>query len=366
MAQVKVDAAPQYPSKVLDPSALGFGETFSPNFFVMQFENGRWQDPRIEPLKNLILHPASLVFHYAQTIFEGLKAYRQTDDTVVLFRPELNAERFNRSAARMAMPMVEKNLFLEALHELVQTERHFVPMAPGSLYLRPTMIASDACIGIRSSTRFIFYILALPTGAYFKEAGMGTRPIDVLVSHSVVRAFYGGTGDIKTGANYAVTLQITSTAREHGCSQVLFLDAVNRNAIEEMGGMNVFFVRDGRLITPPLSGTILAGVVRQSILDMAGDVGLEAVEAPVLLSEILPAIADGSVTEAFACGTAACIAPIGRLRFEDRSSVTLGHGEVGSVAARLYDALQAIYYGRAPDPYGWTKPVCRIDAPLAS
>jgi len=353
-----------FPTGPRDPSILGFGENFSPNFFVMEFTDGTWGEPRIEPLTPFVLHPASLVFHYAQTIFEGTKAYRQHDENIVLFRPELNARRFNRSAARMGMPPVDESLFVEGLHQLVSTERYFVPPGPGSLYLRPTMIATDPFLGIRSSKSFLFYILALPTGAYFKEAGMGTKPVDVFVSESVVRAFAGGTGDVKTGANYAVTLQITTTARDHGCSQVLFLDAVNRHAVEEMGGMNIFFLREGRLVTPPLSGTILAGVVRQSILEMASDLGLDALEAPITIEDILAGVADGSITEAFACGTAACVAPIGHLRFENGTTVTLGDGGVGPISARLYDALQGIYYGRIRERFGWIQAVCQLESTL--
>ena len=224
------------------------------------------------------------------------------------------------------------------------------------------MIATEECIGVKSSKKFLFYILALPTGAYFKEAGIGAKPVDVLVSESVVRAFPGGTGNVKSGANYAVTLEITKVAFERGCSQVLFLNASNRNAVEEMGGMNVFFVRGQELLTPPLSGTILPGVVRQSILELAGSLGLSATETPVLMDEVRRDISRGLITEAFACGTAACVAAIAHFHFENGDLIKVGDGGVGPTATRIYDFLQGMYRGTVPDGFGWTRNVCKLEA----
>ncbi|HEX4167321.1 MAG TPA: aminotransferase class IV, partial [Bryobacteraceae bacterium] len=244
------------PGSPLDPKQIAFGKTFAPNMFVCDYKSGRWQDARLEPVHNFSLHPAALVFHYAQAIFEGLKAFRQVDDSIALFRPEKNAARFNRSAARMCMPELPEELFLTAITELTRVEEDYVLAEPGSLYLRPTMIGTEACIGVRSSSEFLFYILALPSGAYFPEAHGGPGAVHVLISKSVVRATRGGTGAVKAAANYAVTLKTISDAKQNNCAQVLFLDASQEQRVEEMGGMNIMFVEGGALVTPPLNDTI--------------------------------------------------------------------------------------------------------------
>lgn len=335
---------------------------FTPNFFLTEYRDGGWRNPRIQKIEPFTLHPAALVFHYSQTVFEGLKAFRQDDGRVVLFRPEMNAKRFQESADRLSIPPVDEHFFLQAIGELVENERHFLPGAPGCLYIRPTLIGIDATLGVKSASEFIFFILTLPSGGYFKGAGAGPGAIDVLVSQSVVRAASGGMGNVKAGGNYAVTLKITEDAKAIGCSQVLFLDARDRRYVEEMGGMNIMFVQNGRLRTPPLTDTILRGVTRESLLVLAADLGIEVSDAPIAIDEVVDGLKDGSVSEMFACGTAAVVIGINSLRFEDGSSIGTAIGAPGPLTTQLYETLVGIQYGRLPDRHGWIREVCAADA----
>lgn len=346
----------------LDPKDIEFGRTCTPNFFVAEYRGGRWHDPRIEALHRFSLHPAANVFHYGQAIFEGLKAYRHGDDRLALFRPEMNAHRFNASAARMGMPLVAEELFLEAVHRLVDVERAFVPEAPGTLYIRPTMIGTEAGLGVRSSTEFIFYVITLPSGGYFKEMVAGTGTVRVFVEQSTSRAAPGGTGAVKAAANYAVTLKTISDAKQRGCSQVLYLDAVRRKRVEELGGMNVFFVRNGELITPTLNGTILPGVTRASLLELGPSLGIPAREEDIDIDHVVAGIESGSISEAIACGTAATVVGISELVFEDGRTFRVGGGTLGPIAKRLFDEIQAIQFGTAKDPFGWISPVHALAA----
>jgi branched-chain amino acid aminotransferase len=350
-------SAQRTPPIPLDPKDIEFGRTCTPNFFVAEYRGGRWHEPRIEALHRFQLHPASNVFHYGQAIFEGLKAYRHGEEKVALFRPEMNAHRFDTSAARMGMPLVGEELFLEAVHRLVDIERAFIPEAPGTLYIRPTMIGTEPCLGVRSSNEFIFYVITLPSGAYFKEMLAGTGTVRVFVEQSTSRAAPGGTGAVKAAANYAVTLKTISDAKQRGCSQVLYLDAARRQRVEELGGMNVFFVRDGELITPTLNGTILPGVTRDSLLILGPSLGIPAREADIDIDEVVAGIRSGSITEAIACGTAATVVGISELVFEDGRTLQVGGGKLGPVTKRLFDEIQAIQFGTAPDPFGWISPV---------
>ena len=334
---------------------------FTPNFFVTEYRNGEWCNPRIQPVAPFALHPASLVFHYAQTVFEGLKAFRQQDGRVILFRPEMNAKRFQQSAERLSIPTVDEAFFVQAIHELVETERDFLPGEPGCLYIRPTAMGVDATLGVKSASEFIFFILTLPSGGYFKGAGEGPGAIDVLVSTSVVRTAPGLMGSVKAGANYAGTLTITEHAKAVGCSQVLFLDSHDHRYVEEMGGMNIMFVQGNLLRTPPLTDTILRGVTRDSLLVLAKDEGLDVSEGPITIDEVLAGVKDGSIAEMFACGTAAVVIGIRSLQFEDGSSVCTTSAP-GPVTTRLYEALTAVQYGRVPDRHGWVREVCPADA----
>jgi branched-chain amino acid aminotransferase len=356
---------PSVPAQPLDPRQLDFGKMFTPNFFVAEYRDGEWRNPRIQPLEPFSLHPASLVFHYAQTVFEGLKAFRQQDGRVVLFRPELNAVRFQQSADRLSIPRVDQDFFVQATRELVENERQYLPGEPGCLYIRPTVIGVDATLGVKSAGEFIFFILTLPSGGYFKGVGDGPGAIDVLVTTSVVRAAPGGMGSVKAGANYAGTLNITERAKAAGCSQVLFLDSQRHQYIEEMGGMNIMFVQGKVLRTPPLTDTILRGVTRDSLLVLARDHGLEVSEAPITIDEVVDGVTNGTIGEMLACGTAAVVIGIRTLQFEDGRAIRAAACP-GQVTKRLYDALTGVQYGRLPDAHGWIREVCPADLPEAA
>jgi branched-chain amino acid aminotransferase len=344
------------PTYSLAPEKIEFGRQCTPNFLISEYRDGRWNEPRVEALHNFSMHPASNVFQYGQAIFEGLKAYRQPNDRVVLFRPELNAHRFEESALRMGMPPIDEEVFLEGARVLVDMERSFIPEAPGTLYLRPTMIGTEPSLGVRASNEFIFYIITLPSGSYFKEV-QGTAAVRVFVEQSTSRAAPGGTGSIKAAANYAVTLKSIRDAKERGCSQVLFLDATRRQRVEEMGGMNVFFVRNGELITPRLNGTILPGVTRASLLELGPDLGIPAAEFDIDIDQVVEEAQSGVITEAFACGTAATVVGISELVFADGRTVPMGDGQAGPITTRLFEAIHAIQFGRTPDRFGWTHDV---------
>ena len=330
----------------------GFGKVYTDHMVTVRYRVGEgWHDARLHPRKPLTLDPATAVFHYAQEIFEGLKAYRLEDGGLALFRPEQNARRFNASARRMAMPELPEELFLASVEELARHEREWIPGGEGgSLYLRPFMIAIDPFIGVRPASEFLYMVLSVSTGAYFK----GAEVVSLYVSEDYTRAAPGGMGAAKTGGNYASSLVAQAEAIRRGCDQVVFLDAVERKWVEELGGMNIFFVRDGKtLVTPPL-GTILPGITRDSILQIARDEGLEAVELPYSIDDWRREANDGRLTEAFACGTAAVVTPIGRV-VTATDEFTIGAGGPGQLAGRLKDRLTGIQRGRLPDPHGWVR-----------
>lgn len=326
----------------------------------MKYANGSWQAPVVEPLHDFNLHPAALVFHYAQAIFEGLKAYRWPDGSIALFRPDMNARRFNSSARRMNMPEVPEQLFLDAVNNLVDLERAFVPPEPGSMYIRPAMIATEACLGVKASKEFTFFILTLPSGAYFPNAPAGAGSIRVQIAENAARAAHGGTGNVKAAANYAVTLKTIEESKKNHCDQVLFLDATGGRFVEEMGGMNIFFVREGELLTPPVHDTILAGVTRDSIIHLARHLHIPVAETPLQIDEVVRDIEAGKITEAMACGTAAVITGINSFRFEDGRIIELGRAP-GPVSSRLFEILTGIQFGREKDPFGWVRRVEKAD-----
>jgi branched-chain amino acid aminotransferase len=344
------------PASPLDPARIQFGKTFSPHFFVAEYRDGAWGEARIAPLENFSLHPGALVLHYAQEIFEGLKAFIQPDGSVALFRPEMNARRFQASAERMAMPKVDEKLFLDAVLELAGIDRAWVPEYPGSLYIRPTMIATQPYVGVSSSTEYKFYVVTLPAGKYFATLETGPGAADVLVSESLVRAWPGGTGNVKTAANYAITLQITAKATVAGLNQVLFLDSSPQRRVEELGGMNVMFVEDGGLVTPPLGGTILPGITRDSVIALARDLGLSVREYAYTLDELIDGVKSGKITEAIACGTAAVVTGIRTLCFENGTRLAVGGAQApGPITCTLFEQLQGIQYGRLRDKFGWLR-----------
>jgi branched-chain amino acid aminotransferase len=334
-----------------------FGRVFTDHMVSAQWTRERgWFDAELTAYAPLTVDPASVVLHYAQEVFEGLKAYRQPDGGVALFRPEKNAQRMVRSCARLALPAFPEDAFVEACELLVRTDADWVPEGDGtSLYLRPFMFADEVGLGVRPTDSARFLLIASPAGNYFSGP---LRPVSLWLSQEYVRAAPGGTGAAKTGGNYAASLVAQQEAIDNGCDQVVFLDAVEHRWLEELGGMNIFLVMDdGRLVTPEVSGTILEGITRDSIITLARDHGYEVEERKVDVDEWRKGAADGSVVEVFACGTAAVITPIGALRWPGGEAVA-GSGEPGATTMALRKALMDIQYGRAEDTHGWVRRVC--------
>jgi branched-chain amino acid aminotransferase len=330
----------------------GFGRIFTDHMVTIRYAEGKgWYEPRVEARAPIALDPATAVLHYAQEIFEGLKAYPAPDGGVSMFRPDANAARFTASAQRMAMPPVPEPVFLESLRQLVRIDRDWVPQTEdGSLYLRPFAFANEVFLGVRPAMECLFLVIASPVGPYFSG---GVTPVAVWVSPDYTRAAPGGTGAAKCGGNYAAGLAAQAEAIEHGCDQVVYLDAVQRAYVDELGGMNVFFVlADGTLVTPPLTGTILPGITRDSLLTLAARAGRPVEERPVSMAEWRDGAASGRIAEAFACGTAAVITPIGTVRSPE-GEFTVADGGTGPVTMALRQELVDIQRGRAPDPFGW-------------
>jgi len=350
VVETKVDPAE------LNPDTLGFGIRFTDRIFTMAYDadKGGWHDPVIGPLENFSLHPASVCFHYGQTIFEGMKAFARDEGRSALFRPELNLQRMNRSAQRMSMPVIEVEPVLEAMIELVRLERQWIPAEVGSsLYIRPTMIGIEEFLGVRPANRYLFYIILSPVGPYFK-GGIG-KPVKIMASHKFTRAAAGGTGEAKCGGNYASSLLANEEAKEQGYSQVLWLDAKEHRLVEEIGAMNVMFVFNGStIVTSPLTGTILPGITRKTILEMAPELGYEVEERPISIEEVAMSVRQGKITEMFGCGTAAVVTPIGTI--SDRGEEFSVHAdEPGPVTRKLYEAITGVQYGHAEDRHGWMK-----------
>ncbi|EHR49730.1 branched-chain amino acid aminotransferase, group II [Saccharomonospora marina XMU15] len=334
----------------------GFGTRFTDHMVTVRWSEGvGWHDARLTPYEPLTLDPATAVLHYGQAIFEGLKAYRQPDGSISAFRPQLNAARFRRSARRMAMPELPDELFLGSIHELIEVDGRWVPTSEGdTLYLRPFLIATEAGLGVnKPSAQYLYSLIASPAGSYF--AG-GVKPVSVWLSTEYVRAAPGGTGFAKCAGNYAASFVAQAEAVEHGCDQVVWLDAVERRWVEEMGGMNLFFVfgsgKDARLVTPELTGSLLPGVTRDSLLTLAADFGHKVEERRISTEEWEKAAASGELTEVFACGTAAVITPVGRVKHAG-GEFTIAGGQPGEVTLRLRDELTGIQNGTRPDPHGW-------------
>jgi len=336
------------------PEPLGFGRVFTRRMFTQRWDAAHgWHEAAIGPYRPITLDPAAQILHSGQAIFEGTKAYMRPDGRLNLFRPDANAMRFNRSAERIAMPSMPVDRFVEAIEALVRLEHEWVPSGDGaSLYIRPVMIATEATFEVRAAREFLHYIVLSPAGPYFAS---GFQPVGVLVSEEHIRAARGGTGAAKTPGNYAASLAAIEGARARGYQQVLWLDAVERRFVEEAGAMNVAFVHDGReIVTPALSGSILPGITRDSILRLAPDLGFPVRETRLDIDTVLADVGAGRITEAFCMGTAAVVVPIGRIGHHGADHV-VGDGNAGPVAQRLYRTLTDIQYGRAADPYGWTR-----------
>jgi branched-chain amino acid aminotransferase len=348
------------PVSAADRAALlanpGFGRVFTDHMVTIRYADGKgWYDARVEARAPIPMDPASAVLHYAQEIFEGLKAYRTAEGAVTMFRPEANAARFAASAQRLAMPELPRETFVESLRRLVEIDQEWIPEhEDASLYLRPFMFASEVFLGVRPANEYLYVVIASPAGAYFSG---GVKPITVWVSPDYTRAAPGGTGAAKCGGNYAASLVAQAEAIEAGCDQVVFLDAVERRFIDELGGMNVFFVYDDNtLVTPPLTGTILPGITRDAILTLAAAAGHRIEERPISFADWQADAASGRLREAFACGTAAVITPIGQVRFPD-GEFLVGGGEPGRSTMALRQQLVDIQRGRVEDPYGWVQRV---------
>ena len=338
------------PQISLDPAKLPFGRTFSPNMFLIDWEKGKgWHDPRIVPYGPLQLAPSAMVFHYGQEIFEGLKAFRHPDGLVRIFRPDKNAQRMNVSARRMSMPEIPVELQLEAMKRLVAIDRDWTPDPPGALYIRPAMIATQEALGVHASNRFLFFIITGPTGPYFNT---GRDTVRIMVARDWVRAAPGGTGFAKTGGNYGASLVAGEVAEQKGCDQVMWLDAVERRHVEEVGAMNLMFVLDGIVTTPPSSGTILAGITRETLGILCKELGFIFVERPIHVEEVLVGLRKGDCTEVFGCGTAAVVSPVSELVDGD-TIYKVGDGNEGPVARRLRETLTAIQFGTVPDTHSW-------------
>jgi branched-chain amino acid aminotransferase len=332
-------------------SELKFGKYTTDHLFIMDYTRGRgWHDPRIIPYQNLELDPIAMVLHYSQQVFEGLKAYHLQDGGVGLFRPDRNIARMNASGRRMVMPEVDPDLFFQAMKELILLERNWIPKSEGtSLYVRPTMIASEPALGVRPADKYLFYIVLCPVGAYYPE---GFSPTRIYVTDQYARAAQGGVGEAKTAGNYAASIFASTEATKLGYTQVLWLDARERKYVEEVGTSNIFFLINGELVTPPLGGTILPGITRDSVLHLARHWGVKVAERPIPIEEVISASKSGALKEMFASGTAAVISPVGEICCKGKD-YKVGDGKIGELARKLYDEITGIQYGRKEDPFGW-------------
>ena len=355
MEEIKITRAATLKEKP-DSSTLVFGQSMTDHMFLVDYDAGRgWHDPRIVPYGPLQIDPAAKVLHYAEEIFEGLKAYRTADGTIQLFRPDCNIERMNNSAERMCLPQIPAELAMAGITELVKLERDWVPREKDtSLYIRPFMIGLDPALGVHASHHVQYVVIVCPVGAYYPE---GLDPVKIYVEDQDVRAVRGGTGMAKTGGNYAASLRAGDRAEKQGYSQVLWLDGVHRKYIEEVGSMNVMFKVSGKILTPDLNGSVLPGVTRRSCIQLLKDWGFEVEERRISADELFQAAENGTLEEAWGTGTAAVVSPIGELARGDEK-VTVSGNKIGPVTQRLYDELTGIQWGRLPDPHGWTVKVC--------
>lgn len=330
---------------------LGFGQVFTDHMFVMDYEEGKgWINPTITPYAPIELSPASMVFHYGQAVFEGLKAYMTESGDVQLFRPDRNFKRLNDSNDRLCIPAIDEALALEALKQLLRVDREWVPSAPGtSLYIRPFIIATEPYLGVNPSKNYKFMIIMSPVGSYYKE---GINPVKILVEQHYVRAVVGGTGEAKTAGNYASSLKGSELAAQQGYSQTLWLDGKENKYVEEVGSMNIFFKIAGKVITPALNGSILPGITRDSMIQVLKSKNIAVEERAIAFEEVLEAAKNGSLEEVFGTGTAAVISPVGEFKWLDEI-IAINDGQIGEVTQMLYNTLTGIQYGKLEDPFGW-------------
>ena len=340
------------PAQTPDSAKLGFGKYFTDHMFIMDYSPDKgWHDARIVPFGNLVLHPAATVFHYGAEVFEGMKAYRREDGTVQLFRPMENVRRLNVSADRLCLPQIDEQDALEAIMKFVEYEQDWVPSAPGtSLYIRPFLFGSDEQLGLHTIQNAMFIIIASPVGSYYAA---GINPVRIMIETEDVRAVKGGTGFTKCGGNYAASNRAAARAEQKGYSQVLWLDGIHRKYIEEVGAMNVMFRIGDEIVTPELSGSILPGITRKSCLEVLRAEGYKVSERKISVDELVEAMQNGTLKEAWGCGTAAVVSPIGELAYGDMK-YTVNNFEIGEITHHLYDTLTGIQWGKSPDTYGWT------------
>lgn len=353
--EIKIERAKTLKPKPAANTELGFGRYYTDHMFVLDWDKDQgWHDARIVPFAPIPLDPATMVLHYAQETFEGLKAYRTKDGRILLFRPEMNARRFANSNRRLCMPELSEEMFVEAIEALVSVEQDWVPAEEGtSLYIRPFMFATEAAVGVHPASSYKFVIILSPVGAYYPE---GVNPVKIYVEDEYVRATKGGTGFTKCGGNYAASIAAQVKAEQLGYTQVLWLDGVERRYVEEVGTMNVMFMINDEIITAPCEGTVLPGVTRDSIIQILRSWGYQVSERHLAIDELMQAGHDGTLQEAFGTGTAAVISPVGELAYHDRSMILNG-GKIGPVAQEMYDCLVGIQRGERPDPYGWVEPI---------
>lgn len=337
--------------KPADETKLGFGHIFTDHMFIMDYDTGMgWHDARIVPFGDISLSPAAMCLHYGQEIFEGLKAYRTEDGSIQLFRPDENFKRMNVSAKRMVIPELDEEFCLKALMELLKVEKDWVPHTEGaSLYIRPFIISCDPYVGVRPADHYMFMIILSPSGAYYST---GLNPVKIYVEQKYVRAVRGGTGFAKTAANYAISLAGQDEAHKQDYEQVLWLDGVEQKYVEEVGSMNIFFVIDGEVITPQLTGSVLPGITRKSALEICKKKGYKVSERRITIEEVAKAYDEGKLDEVFGTGTAAVISPVGHLKWGDKI-MTINDNKIGEISQMLYDTMTGIQYGKLPDEFGW-------------
>jgi branched-chain amino acid aminotransferase len=358
--QIQIEKIPDSELKPLDtdPGKLGFGKVFTDYMFTMRFQPGAgWVEPKVSRFAPFKMNPAAVVLHYSQEVFEGLKAYITSDGRILLFRPEQNAKRMYFSALRMCMEPFPEEYFLESVTALVNLDKRWIPKAAGtSLYIRPALLGLGAALGVHPAPEYLFFIILSPVAAYYKE---GFNPISLYVEDYYIRAAVGGVGETKTGGNYAASLMAAAKAEKKGFSQVLWLDAREKKYVEEVGSMNMFFVCGRKLVTPNLSGSILPGITRDSVIKLAKSLGYQVEERPISINEVIDGIKDGSLTEAFGSGTAAVISPVGSLYFKEKNYL-VNNNQVGKITEELYTKLIDIQYGRVADPFGWVREIGRM------
>ena len=359
MLDIKITKAETLKEKPADESKLGFGRIFTDHMFLMDYDKSYggtgWHDPRIEPYHPFSIAPGCVVLHYAQEVFEGMKAYRTADNRIQLFRPECNARRYQDSCDRLCIPQIPEEDFVQAVKALVELEKDWVPHAEGaSLYIRPFTFATMEQLGVHASTSYTFCIILSPSGAYYAT---GLAPVRIYVEDEFIRAAPGLTGFAKCGGNYAASIKSGEIAEALGYSQVLWLDGVEHKYVEEVGSMNIFFKIDGKIYTAACTGTVLPGVTRRSIIELCRDWGYEVIEGKLSIDDVMKAGHDGKLEEVFGSGTAAVVSPVKELKYEN-DVVLIGDGKIGELTQRLYDTMTGIQWGKIEDTKGWITPVC--------